>query len=94
MCGMDEKRIEIEANLALHQMFSYTDKAEAIYVIEVMHNTCYALDRGDDGARAVKALLNLWRRLNLNDINGASISDLCAVVYAMYRKSNEGDVHF
>jgi hypothetical protein len=52
-----------------------------------MRNACDAIDKGEDGARAVKALLELWRELKFKDINADSISDLSTIVDEMYQKN-------
>jgi hypothetical protein len=85
---MDETHIKTEANLALFRLRSHVSNAEEEQsTLLVMCNACDALDKGEYGARAVKALLDLWRELKLKDISGASITELRAVVDAMYLKS-------
>jgi hypothetical protein len=85
---MDETHIKTEATLALGRLRSRVSNAvEEHTALLIMRNACDAIDKGEDGARAVKALLELWRELKFKDINADSISDLSTIVDEMYQKN-------
>ena len=85
---MDKERIEIEANIALHQLHSQVDEAADVpTILLIMASVCDELDKGENGAQAVRALLDLWQRLKLGDVSGDSISVFSEVVNQMYIQS-------
>jgi hypothetical protein len=68
---MDKKQIEIKATLALAYMRSNTGKAkgELVPLLQLMFEACDAINKGEDGGQAVKALLNLWHELKLKRLS-------------------------
>jgi len=83
-----DENIETEATIGLFRLRSIVDNAQdELATVIVMQNICDAADKGDCGARAVKALFELWGQLKLRQIDGPSISDLRAVVDEMHHKS-------
>lgn len=89
---MDDNRrkqnVDTEATIGLFRLRSKVENAQdELATVIVMQNICDAADKGDYGARAVKALFELWRELKLREIDGPSISALRAVVDQMHDKS-------